>query len=46
MGGTADNEPVTFTPKWENQRTGLLLLGGVVYAGFTRHCQSGIGRAG
>src|SRR5262249_60062231 len=36
--GTAQNSPQTFTPADELQRPGLLLLDGVVYAGFGGHC--------
>jgi hypothetical protein len=37
--GTAANNPQqTFNPKYEVQRPGLLLLGGVVYAAFAAHC--------
>ncbi|MGA8724365.1 MAG: choice-of-anchor D domain-containing protein [Acidimicrobiales bacterium] len=40
--GTAANDPEqTFTPNLENQRAGLLLLGGVVYVGFAAHCDIG-----
>jgi iron transport multicopper oxidase len=40
IGGSADNAPGTdpFDPTLELQRAGLLLLGGVVYAGFGSHC--------
>ncbi|HEY3585526.1 MAG TPA: PQQ-binding-like beta-propeller repeat protein, partial [Myxococcaceae bacterium] len=37
--GPADNQTgVNFDPTHEHQRTGLLLLGGTVYAGFGSHC--------
>ncbi len=37
--GTATNDPQeTFNATYEIQRPGLLLLGGVVYAGFAGHC--------
>jgi len=32
---------LTFDPKWENQRPGLLLLDGVVYVGFAAHGDEG-----
>ncbi|HEX3694176.1 MAG TPA: choice-of-anchor D domain-containing protein [Polyangia bacterium] len=39
IAGTAANDPAsTFTPRSQAQRTGLLLLDGVVYAGFGSHC--------
>ena len=39
LAGTAQNDPEqTFTPTTELQRPGLLLLEGVVYAGFGSHC--------
>ena len=39
ISGTADNEPgETFNPKTQNQRPGLLLLDGVVYASFGSVC--------
>jgi hypothetical protein len=42
IAGAADNNPsIVFTPKYQNQRTGLLLLNGVVYAGFSAHCDVG-----
>ena len=37
--GSADNQTgVTFDPTHQLQRTGLLLIGGTVYAGFGSHC--------
>ena len=33
-GGAADNAPVTFFPRTQQQRPGLLLMNGVVYAAF------------
>ena len=42
VGGTAQNEPAqTFNAQAELQRTGLLLMNGVVYAGFGSHCDIG-----
>jgi iron transport multicopper oxidase len=39
IGGTAQNAPgMTFDAKYELQRPGLLLMGGVVYAAFGGHC--------
>jgi iron transport multicopper oxidase len=39
MGGTAQNNPQqTFNPYGENQRPGLLLMNGVVYAAFAGNC--------
>jgi hypothetical protein len=39
LSGNADNAPsVTFTPTTQQQRPGLLLLDGVVYAAFGSHC--------
>ena len=42
LGGTADNHPaISFLASNEQQRPGLLLMGGVVYAGFGGHCDIG-----
>jgi iron transport multicopper oxidase len=42
LGGTAQNAPgQTFTPKYQLQRPGLLLLEGVVYAAFGSDCDFG-----
>lgn len=42
LSGVADDAPgVAFTPRTEQQRPGLLLLGGVVYAAFGSHCDIG-----
>ncbi|MFJ7249464.1 choice-of-anchor D domain-containing protein [Kitasatospora sp. NPDC098652] len=42
IGGTPDNDPSTpFAPVYQNQRPGLLLLNGVVYAGFGGICDQG-----
>ncbi|HEX4403781.1 MAG TPA: choice-of-anchor D domain-containing protein [Polyangia bacterium] len=39
IAGTAANDPtVTFDPTHQAQRPGLLLMNGVVYAGFGAHC--------
>jgi hypothetical protein len=39
LSGTADNSAgTTFSPATQQQRPGLLLLNGVVYAGFGSHC--------
>ena len=39
ISGSPDNDPSTpFAPRTELQRTGLLLMDGVVYAGFGSHC--------
>ncbi|MCW2951254.1 MAG: hypothetical protein JWQ48_424, partial [Conexibacter sp.] len=41
LTGTADNNPgIAFQPRWEMQRPGLLLVDGVVYAGFGGHCDA------
>jgi hypothetical protein len=39
-GGYADNAQVTFFPKTQQQRPGLLLMNGVVYAAFGSHCDT------
>lgn len=42
LDGTADNDPtVSFIPANQQQRPGLLLMNGVVYAGFGGHCDFG-----
>ncbi|WP_211268854.1 choice-of-anchor D domain-containing protein [Actinoplanes subtropicus] len=42
IAGSPSNDPShAFNPKTAMQRPGLLLLGGVVYAGFGSHCDSG-----
>jgi Protein of unknown function (DUF1573)/PQQ-like domain len=42
LGGTADNNPaISFLASNQQQRPGLLLMGGVVYAGFGGHCDVG-----
>jgi iron transport multicopper oxidase len=38
IAGEAENLPVTFDPTHQLQRPGLLLMNGVVYAGFGGHC--------
>src|SRR5436305_2531448 len=41
LGGTADNDSsVTFNAQTQQQRAGLLLMNGVVYAGFGSHCDA------
>lgn len=41
IAGRAANDPsVSFDPYYEQQRPGLLLMGGVVYAGFGGHCDA------
>src|SRR5205823_1702545 len=42
IAGAPTNDPSTpFTPKTQLQRAGLLLMNGVVYAGFGSHCDHG-----
>ncbi|MGH3415870.1 MAG: choice-of-anchor D domain-containing protein, partial [Actinocrinis sp.] len=42
IGGHPSNDPTaTFDPYSQGQRPGLLLVGGVVYAGFGSHCDYG-----
>ena len=38
--GFADNAAVTFFPRTQQQRPGLLLMNGVVYAAFGSHCDT------
>jgi iron transport multicopper oxidase len=38
--GFADNAAVTFFPRTQQQRPGLLLMNGVVYAAFGSHCDA------
>jgi hypothetical protein len=41
LSGPANNDSsVTFNPQTQQQRPGLLLMNGVVYAGFGSHCDS------
>jgi hypothetical protein len=40
-GDPTDSPGLPFNGKWELQRAGLLLLNGVVYAGFGSHCDLG-----
>lgn len=41
LSGTADNDPaIAFQAQTQQQRPGLLLLNGVIYAGFGSHCDS------
>lgn len=47
ISGNASNDPTEpFTPRNEFQRPGLLLLNGVIYAGFGGHCDFSPIRAG
>ena len=41
QGTAANDSTITFDPEIQNQRTGLLLMDGVVYAGFGSHCDTG-----
>ncbi|MFC4036634.1 choice-of-anchor D domain-containing protein [Streptomyces polygonati] len=41
QGSPTNNPGATFNPKTAAQRAGLLLLDGVVYAGFASHCDYG-----
>ncbi len=42
LSGTAQNDATaTFNAKFQHQRPGLLLMNGVVYAGFGAHCDIG-----
>lgn len=41
QGTASNNRGVSFNPYTAQQRPGLLLLGGVVYAGFASHCDHG-----
>jgi len=40
-GSGSSNGTLTFDPKWENPRAGLLLVNGTVYVGFGAHCDLG-----
>jgi hypothetical protein len=40
-GNGSANGTVSFDPKWDNQRPGLLFLNGTVYMGWGSHCDSG-----
>ncbi len=41
LSGAADNDPrLAFHPKTQQQRPGLLLMDGVIYAGFGSHCDA------
>jgi hypothetical protein len=37
----SSNGVLSFDPKWENQRPGLLLVNGIVYIGFAGYCDFG-----
>ncbi|HLY17758.1 MAG TPA: hypothetical protein VKR61_11075 [Bryobacteraceae bacterium] len=37
-GAGSSGGQVTFDPQWENQRSGLFLLNGMVYIGWAAHC--------
>jgi len=42
IGGNSNNAPsVTFDPAIQQSRPGLLLLHGIIYAGFASHCDDG-----
>ena len=40
-GTSNGNSLVSFMPRWQKQRAGLLLLNGVVYTAWSSHCDSG-----
>ncbi len=40
-GTGSSGSTLTFDPKWENQRAGLLLVNGTVYIAFAAHCDIG-----
>ena len=39
-GAGSSNNVVSFDPRWENQRAGLLELNGYIFIGFGSHCDS------
>ncbi len=41
VGNGSSGGVLTFDPKWENQRPGLLLLNGILYVGFASHADNG-----
>jgi hypothetical protein len=40
-GNGSSGDKLTFDPRWENQRPGLLLLNGIVYVAFAAHGDAG-----